>query len=136
MDLTTEINHEDERNNAVWEDFKTSFPHTFGNINYTNFDLPKGWVGIVREFAQKFDDNFPAISIVQVKQKLGHLRIYVDRDVMHQLPMETQADIHAFIMDVEEKVLNVCEECGSIGASRNSRPHVQNLCTKCNYERS
>lgn len=62
--------------------------------------------------------------ILQIKEKWGGLRFYVDAD------MET---LH-FIDEMEEKSLTVCERCGEFGKLRRGG-WVLTLCDKCNESR-
>ncbi len=105
-----------------------------GSVIETGYDVTlarasvgPGWRTLIDEiFAAKPDD----VLIVQVKQKMGALRIYTEP---YEHPTFTR-----FIRDRERRSVTICERCGERGSLR-ERPvdaGVRTLCDRHQAERS
>lgn len=129
-----QIEAETQRLTELWIEFKKKYPKTFGKIEFVNFHVPKGWVGLLREFGQKFEKQFPKVPISQVKQKFAHLRIYPNREALSKLSDEVNADLHALIADFEERALVLCEGCGSSEDIQQTEGYVQRFCPTCKHD--
>lgn len=68
-------------------------------------------------FGENKDD-----CIVQIKEKLGGLRFYVDGATKEQ---------QIRIRKAEEESYEICEVCGVTGKLRNDLGWIQTLCDKC-----
>ena len=76
-----------------------------------HFECEKGWHPIINEALTKIEriiirDNLPEITISQIKEKLGGLRIYLS---------STTPEIEEVIREAEGKALTTCELCGKPG---------------------
>ena len=86
----------------------------------------KGWWPLVTpiyERIQQLNAEGADIEITQIKEKFGHLRIYV-----HNAPEE----ICELIREAEEQSLHICEDCGA-PAERvvGNNVWIYTLCAKC-----
>lgn len=73
---------------------------------------------------QNLTDKFghPQVEVVQIKEKIGELRFYVDGASEQQ---------HTIIDVIEDLSNCVCEECGQMGAKQTNSGWVKTLCDKC-----
>lgn len=62
----------------------------------------------------------PNFIVVQVKEKFGGLRIYVDN--------RHDETIHGFLDGIEAASYTICEECGNSGFLRTDRHWIRTLC--------
>lgn len=77
-----------------------------------------GWSSLVNEVYDKLPER---VIVVQVKEKLGGLRIYVeyaDLDFLH------------FLVKIENRSLETCERCGEAGETR-AGGWLKTLCDSC-----
>lgn len=101
---------------------RTTSPMAWG------FSCSEGWYPILERLFQDLDcireeDGLHDIQVVQVKEKLGGLRVYVQRG---------NARIHARIKEAANEALVTCERCG--GPSGGIRSHGgwrSNACDDC-----
>lgn len=90
-----------------------------------NSDCPKGWHHLLRIiFLALFDSGWDG-KLLQVKEKFGELRIYIDSGT------DTMYDI---LDEAERKSLEICEVCGEAGELRTDRSWFKTLCEKHNKE--
>ncbi len=73
-----------------------------------------GWIALVIDCLQKFEALDFDIQVLQIKEKFGGLRIYVDNNT---------AQVGEIIKAAEEKVMKTCESCGEPGK----------LCSDCGW---
>lgn len=76
-----------------------------------------GWEPILHELDHQFvmvtglgTDNHSKIRVLQIKEKFGGLRVYVDT---HQLTGEQQVRVVEAIDRAEKKSFRTCEKCGA-----------------------
>jgi len=96
----------------------------------------KGWDSIVDNALYKIgiavrsnidEDDELTLSVVQIKEKFGGLRIYTDF---------TDDKIEKIINDAEEEASRTCEYCGSQeGATLFQGAWLKTLCKECNDKR-
>lgn len=119
---------------TLFEQFKKEFPNLYSEMTeYYMFDIPKGWVGIVRAISRKLEPT--SVKCVQVKQKLGTLRF----NLSHTSKNEDILGVFGFprsvfdvISDYESVSGSVCEECGSWEGTLNTdRSFIRTLCPLC-----
>ena len=67
-----------------------------------------GWASLVNK-AYDYLAQHPNVTVVQVKEKFGGLRIYTD---------VYDEEIDNFIISLEKESFEVCEECGERGNLR------------------
>lgn len=75
-----------------------------------------GWSPLVLEVYENLSEN---THIVQIKEKWGGLRIYIDHG--------TDADWD-LLEDVERRSFEICEVCGKTGKTRTDLPWHLTLC--------
>ncbi len=87
-----------------------------------------GWGSLVEELYKLCDEN--DIMITQVKEKFGGLRFYIGG---------ASSEIHDKIDEVENRSVEICEQCGEPGKNGplvEGGYWVATLCDKCRKERS
>ena len=80
-----------------------------------------GWAELVGEIYDKLP---PDAHILQIKEKFGGLRFYVD----------SNTELLDFIDDMEAKSLTICEKCGKPGKPRRGG-WIITLCDECHKSR-
>jgi hypothetical protein len=86
------------------------------------FDVGDGWYQLIYEAAEKIAPISPDIRCVQIKEKFGALRFYVEGD-----PGESWDPINRALDDATIRSACTCEECGSEGEIR-SGGWLRTLC--------
>jgi hypothetical protein len=89
-------------------------------------EIGEGWYNLVRDLNVVLSVIDPDYKIVQMKEKFGGLRFYVDSNIERKL--------WNIITEYESKSFTICEICGDVGKPRNSG-WVKTLCDKHNEER-
>jgi len=103
-----------------------------------DFSIGDGWCKLMEEFLIAFEKETKAIKerqrspkptpeIVQVKQKLGGLRIYLDKTV--------DSNLEDLIQKAERKATKRCEDCGGCGKKTNVGAYVLVACDTCKKAR-
>lgn len=97
-------------------------PRFIEENSFVGFDPPFGWVPIVLELHNSLLAN-PNYRIVQVKEKFGELRFYVEGLTNEERHM---------VMAAERGSTNICQHCGTKD-SVDWRNHgwVATLCDSC-----
>ena len=80
-----------------------------------------GWAGLIDEIFDRRDREYPQIRIVQVKEKYGGLRVYVEG------PAEQFNPFNELVDAIEHRSYLICEQCGKPGVLRQGG-WVQTLC--------
>ncbi len=76
-----------------------------------------GWVGLIDEiFDKKEKLQLNTVKIVQVKEKYGGLRVYIDGYEMDE--NHPVYKFEKFLHEVENRSFKICEACGKPGAVR------------------
>ena len=89
-----------------------------------------GWMPIVRELDAQLSFIDPDYTIVQVKEKFGGLRYYIDSE-------KNSEEMYKLISIAEGRCWRVCESCGSTNSvTTDKNPEdghyrVLTLCNKC-----
>jgi hypothetical protein len=109
------------------------------------FCCDDGWEPIIRELSGKLEamnhliaaDNIQ-IKAVQVKEKFGGLRFYVDVDSPKDVSEEKLKQVYALIKrpiaKAENESYEVCEVCSQKGSPR-GKSWVKTLCDTCDNKR-
>ena len=98
------------------------------------FECSDGWYSIISEMAQRLESEAVALghgrlSVVQVKEKLGGLRVYLRGDV--------SARAREWVELAERQSRQTCELCSMPGAlRRRADSMVRTLCGPCALEAS
>jgi hypothetical protein len=84
-----------------------------------------GWAGILDGLHHELVRRDPGYRILQVKEKLGGMRIYA------QFDGSVADECHALVRDAETRASRTCERCGQVGRLREDRPWLLTLCDEC-----
>jgi hypothetical protein len=80
----------------------------FADRPSTHVHVPPGWEPVVADLADHLDQVWPGWRLLQIKQKLAFLEVYLDK------PPDELADVvHAAVRDATREAARVCERCGS-----------------------
>lgn len=117
-----------ERN--LWQlDLVDKYPQFFNadEMYRYGFGCGNGWESVIESMLEKlagFQDNPEGLQIVQIKEKFGGLRVYVNFST---------PNIHNLICDAEEEALQTCEKCGTKETNVCLRKErwTKNLCDAC-----
>jgi len=76
-------------------------------------EVSDGWDGLVEDFVEELstaskDFRDGSVTISQIKEKFGGMRIYVDYD----LPSEQISDLEKIVVKYEKFSLKTCSVCG------------------------
>jgi len=90
-----------------------------------HFECGDGWEPLIRRLAEQIAPLLPpGAHAVQVKEKFGSLRFYVDG-----VPWAQDSAIYSAIAEAEEKSGRICETCGAPGLRRTrGRYWIRTLC--------
>ena len=114
---------------------KEDFPEMFGKLDKYGFEIDDGWYEIVYNLTECIYDYYKLHApnmfpvVVQVKQKFGGLRYYVDTN-----EKDYNECLKDMIWFVEQLSFKTCEKCGSKGKLRDDRFGFKTLCDKCDGE--
>jgi hypothetical protein len=125
----------EELDNKLCVDFPQLYRQRHWDASKTcmcwGFECGDGWFDIIYELSQKLDalfkkhnlngDDYPAC--VQVKEKFGYLRFY-----MEGIPKEIYEEAYTYINEAEYKTGKACEECGKPGKIQNFRGWYRCAC--------
>jgi hypothetical protein len=122
------------------EDFGNYLAERYQNI----FSKPlwvecnEGWHPIIDDLSKEVSEiakKFPAINgenrinVVQIKEKFGGLRYYVD---YHSMSDDDIQQIEYVIRNAEMKTFIICEDCGGNGEKVSPKRYwMKTLCTDC-----
>lgn len=117
--------------------------------SYRELGIDKGWYGIGEKLYDKLIEweqrgeqlNYP-ISLFQIKQKFGGLRIYIERGISFDELNEQQRllndEIDDFINELEKEAATTCERCGiqneTVKCSTPDGYWIVNVCDKCKQQ--
>lgn len=95
------------------------------------FECGDGWLPILEDLFAKFDeiakrDKFEDFQVVQVKEKFGGLRVYVDGG---------NKEINKLITEAGKKADKTCEVCGSSAETHEIDNWYTTLCERCKKKR-
>ena len=90
------------------------------------WDEGRGWWPLVVEASEFLSSPSRSAAIVQVKEKFGGLRIYVDGG---------NKEIWDYLLALEDRSLQTCETCGKPGRLRDNRGWWLTLCDICEEKR-
>ncbi len=110
---------------SIYEDFKAKYPQCFDDGRLIGFGCGDGWRPLLELAFDKL--SLFGVKVVQVKEKFGGLRIYLDKD--HGEKAE------AIVMKAEEESLKTCEECGTKEGVTTEGAWRKTLCPKCRENR-
>lgn len=111
------------RQNPAWiDDTKTQFPALFKDIHPCNFGCGEGWKTIINDLCTQIKAlGLPNLRVVQIKEKFGGLRFYVDG---------ADNAVYDLIAEAEKKASQTCELCGAPGKEREGGWYAT-MCAPC-----
>ena len=74
----------------------------------THVHVPPGWEQLVADLADRLDTVWPGWRLLQIKQKLGFLEVYLDDP-----PADVADTVHEAVRDATYEAARVCERCAS-----------------------
>jgi hypothetical protein len=96
---------------------------------WRGIDIGNGWMPLVIELDRKLLELVPDYKLLQVKEKFGGLRYYVEG-----VPFDSEA--YRLIEEAESKSYQTCEECGEPGYETTSGGYwIKTLCQDHDQER-
>ena len=101
---------------AEVEKLKLRIPEAFSKT----IDVDEGWYQIVVDCSKEIDTIYPHYKILQIKQKFGGLRFYLD--IYGDATNEQRNQVYEVIRKYEKLALQTCEATGLRGVAMKS-PH-------------
>lgn len=89
------------------------------------FECGDGWFGIINDLSKKIVEIAPDVEAVQVKEKFGGLRFYINGGT---------DEVYALINKAEDLSYKTCEYCGSTENVTQTRGWIVSLCPLCKLE--
>jgi hypothetical protein len=80
---------------------------------YKAFDIGPGWIPIIVELDKALAEITPNYELVQVKEKFGGLRYYIDAGDVNK---DNYDAVYALIGSAEKTAAVTCDECGEAGS--------------------
>ncbi|KAK0460519.1 uncharacterized protein EV420DRAFT_213706 [Desarmillaria tabescens] len=80
----------------------------------------RGWEGLIRQICEKLKET--DVIFTQIKEKYGELRISVENG---------DEEIWKYLLEMEEKAMKICEECGGPGNLADSDGWLFTMCEEC-----
>lgn len=119
-----------------YEKLKADFPNLYKTIRPGNFSILVGWMPLVHHLSHDLA-KYP-IQVVQVKEKFGGLRFYIDlaEDIDHWGVIGPTAfeDVHNLISEAEARSYKVCELCGAESGYGQIRGNwIKTSCAGCDW---
>lgn len=111
-----------QKNDMYFVEVRNSLSPWFAVEGFCGFFPPQGWLDLVLRLHNNVKEVSPDYRIVQVKEKFGGLRYYVDN---------ASESAHSLIREAEKESLTVCQNCGSRDASLCEHGWVATLCSNC-----
>ena len=103
-------------------ELKQKYP-MFSEIHPCNFGCGEGWKPIIQNLCEQIHNLEPTIKVVQIKEKFGSLRFYIDGSNSFEV---------GDLIDAAEKESSVtCEECGAVGLTARISGWMKTLCPVC-----
>jgi hypothetical protein len=91
------------------------------------FTCSSGWLKIIDELSKKITEIDPDVEAVQVKEKFGNLRFYIDG-----VKKENYEKVYDLINEAEIKSSKTCEHCGTEeNVSKTKNGWIKTLCKNC-----
>lgn len=95
-------------------------------FRYWGFQVEDGWFGLIEEAAKHLATV--AAHVVQVKQKFGGLRIYVEPNDFN-CPIDPETS--KLLADIEARSYDVCEICGQPSRKDKPKNWSSTFCVAC-----
>lgn len=92
-------------------DLQADHPGVFDTAHYV--DVGVGWIGLIHDFVAEALPHDACLTVYEIKEKWGGLRIWCDSQVLETRLAKAKAEI---------KSCSVCEVCGAPGFLRRPLP--------------
>jgi len=121
-----------EKTKQLFEEFPTLYRGKDKPISESlmafGFECGDGWFNLIRDLSAKImsAEGGDKVEVMQVKEKFGGLRYYVDN---------TTDEIDVIIRHFENEAELTCEDCGSVGKIKSYKGWLTCLCDNCEGER-
>jgi len=90
------------------------------------FECGDGWFVLIKKLCEKLQAlNLTDFEVIQVKEKFGGLRFYVD-----SVEAEKADKVYRLINKAEQKSFKICERCGKRG-TLNTEGWMKTRCHSC-----
>lgn len=115
------------------------FFNDYYTFKFDKFECGNGWNDIIDKLCKDIEEILTTlgtvnIKVVQVKEKFGGLRFYIEWDPETQrTELELSNKIYTTISAAENESMKTCEECGQPGKQTTIGNWIQTLCNK-HYE--
>ena len=112
-------------------DLIDTFPDMFKYIGAPGMvSVPPGWERIAKQFCT-FCTNFELyIHVLQIKQKMGGLRIYYE--FQDGFDKDERVDLlKGYLLGMEGWALHTCQYCGNPGTQKNLKGYWCVICDHC-----
>jgi hypothetical protein len=109
-----------EKYDELEEKYKSILRTSYG------FEVPLGWLVIIEQFLERAINFEGWFKVVQIKEKFGGLRFYIDSG--EECPEDVYTEITNVIMSVENRSFTTCEICGEPATYRKERGWKKTLC--------
>ena len=124
----------DEKENYLFNTFPNLFPggkNADMQVSLMRFGFPgDGWFELIKDLCEKITEMKVGVTVVQVKEKFGGLRFYIDFN--EGTSKEDIHKVYELISQAEDKAYTICEQCGKPGIIREDRHWILTLCDECN----
>lgn len=124
---------------AEWDALRSRFPYVLAHV-YCGFDLMPGWKRPVLQLCELLE-RLGGVRCVQVKQKLGGLRFYIEsanpyedhftRRGLVSVPCPDRDLARALVNACEAACWTLCERCGEPGRLMNEGGYLTTTCEPC-----
>jgi ribosomal protein L37AE/L43A len=110
-----------------YRELMEEFPDLFSEIIDSEISCGPGWFEIIRDLTEEAA-KVPGLKVMQVKEKFGGLRYYVDSDNLEELNRFVEKTWEA-----GERSHRTCEDCGSTDGVKTEAINywVSTLCGEC-----
>jgi len=105
-------------------------PSLFRKSDQIDFAVGEGWKGILTDLCDALEGIDGAdLRVIQVKEKFGGLRFYIQWDYLgpDNDQVDAEAHIDRLIRVAEEKAWETCENGGALGEIK----RMSTLCSTC-----
>jgi hypothetical protein len=88
------------------------------------FECSDGWYDVISEMLEEINevferDNIEDLSVFQIKEKFGGLRVYLEN---------APRELHNIVSKAEDRALETCELCGQKGSIDQKASWIRTLC--------
>lgn len=107
-------------------------PEGWGLMRYIG--VSEGWWPLIASLNESLAAIDPDYKVMQVKEKFGTLRYYIETDTLRDDP-EKYEQMDQLIYEAENESSSTCEKCGDPGELRTDNWYRVTLCHDCHNKR-